>query len=115
MKKSVIGIVDTDQDARAILGDMHRIGFSHRDVSVLYPGQTGQRHVVYRHSSKAPEIALLGGGLGSALGAAAGLLASVGALILPGTQLLMSAGPTLAALSCGAAGAAVGCIAGALT
>jgi hypothetical protein len=115
MNKSIIGIIDSAQDAQSILGDLRRIGFGPSAVSVLYPDQKADRRFIYRHSSKAPEIALVCGGVGSALGAIFGLLASSGSLALRGGGLLIAAGPVLAALSCGAAGAALGCIIGALT
>jgi hypothetical protein len=55
-----------------------------------------------------------GVGAGGALGGTIGLLAGLGAIVLPGVGALVAAGPVLAALSGAAAGAAVGGIAGAL-
>src|SRR5262245_48557066 len=115
MKKSIIGIVDSQQDTQAIVGDLRRIGFGPNAVSVLYPEHVGDRKFVYRHSTKAPERALAGSGVGGVLGAIAGVLSSFGALTLPGQDMLVAAGPLLAALSCGAAGAALGGIAGAVS
>jgi hypothetical protein len=115
VNKSIIGIVDTDLDAQSILGDLRRVGFEPADISVLLPDNSGQRDFGYQQSSKAPEAALLGTGLGGMLGATLGACASLGLLNFPGLEAFALAGPMIAALSGGAAGAAIGCIGGALT
>jgi hypothetical protein len=112
---SIIGIVDTDRDAQSILGDLRRIGFAPGDISVLLPDSRGEHGFAYRQSNKAPEAALLGTGLGGALGAAFGALASLGALSWPILEPFVLAGPVIAAVSGGSAGAAIGCIGGALS
>jgi hypothetical protein len=114
MHRSIMGIVDTDVEAQSILGDLRRIGFQARDISVLASSAQGPHKFAYRPSSKAPERALLGVGVGAALGAGLALLASFGQLTVPGVQHMLAAGPLIAALSGGATGAALGCVAGAL-
>jgi hypothetical protein len=114
MNKSIIGIVDSLSEAQSILGDLRRVGFENTDVSILSPDQHGERDFGYLQRSKAPEAGLLGTCIGGAVGAVLGLLASFGALALPGLDVFVIAGPVIAALSGGAAGAAVGGITGAL-
>jgi hypothetical protein len=114
MKKSVFCIVKTDQQAEAIVGDLRASGFSHDDVSVLFPDTTGRRDLAHEGASKAPEGATAGGSAGVVLGGALGWLAGIGALAIPGLGPFIAAGPIMAALSGAAVGAAVGGTTGAL-
>jgi hypothetical protein len=126
MSKSIIGIVESNGDAEAILSDLHRIGFSAGDISVMLPGASASSGFRYRQRSKAPEGACLGACLGGLLGAAFGLVASLnGALSSHGGSIPSSAawlaalngsgnGLGFAALSGSAIGLAFGCALGAL-
>lgn len=114
MKKVVIGIVDGREKAEALVLALQQAGFSPADISVLFPDKHGTRDLAHERSTKAPEGALAGAGAGGAVGGTLGLLASVGAITIPGLGALLAAGPLLAALSGAAAGAAVGGVAGAL-
>jgi hypothetical protein len=114
MKRSVFCIVKTDQQAETIVGDLRAAGFSHDDVSVLFPDTTGRRDLAHEGSSKAPEGATAGGSAGVVLGGALGWLAGIGALAIPGLGPFIAAGPIMAALSGAAVGAAVGGLTGAL-
>jgi hypothetical protein len=114
MKKAVMCIVQNLSQAEAIVGELHRSGFSTNDVSVLFPNKEGTKDFAHEHHTKAPEGAIAGVGAGGAVGGTLGLLAGIGALAIPGLGPFIAAGPVLAALSGAAAGAAVGGIGGAL-
>lgn len=114
MSKSVIGIVDSKQQAETIVSDLQSAGFGLPDLSVLFPSPSGSQDFAFERGTKAPEGALAGVGTGGALGGTLGLLAGIGALAIPGLGPFIAAGPLLAALSGAAAGAAVGGITGAL-
>jgi hypothetical protein len=114
MKKSVLGIVDSDTRAEEIVKGLQAIGVSSSDVSVLFPDKEGTRDFAHEHHTKAPEGAIAGVGTGGVIGGTLGLLTGIGALAIPGLGPFIAAGPLMAALSGAAAGAAVGGIAGAL-
>jgi len=114
MPKSVFCIARTETQAEAIVGDLRAAGFSHDDVSVLFPDTTGTRDLAHEGATKAPEGAAAGGGAGGVLGGTLGWLAGIGALAIPGVGPFIAAGPIMAALGGAAVGAAVGGLGGAL-
>src|SRR4030095_11925554 len=114
MKKSVFCIVKSDQQAEAVVSDLRAAGFSHDDISVLFPDTTGRRDLGHEGASKAPEGATTGGSAGAVVGGALGWLAGIGALAIPGLGPFIAAGPIMAALSGAAVGAAGGGLSGAL-
>jgi hypothetical protein len=114
MKKSVIGIVETQIQAERIVDDLQQRGVASGDISVLFPDKRGSKDFAHEHNTKAPEGAVAGIGAGGVVGGTLGLLAGIGALAIPGVGPLIAAGPLMATLSGAAAGAAVGGIAGGL-
>jgi hypothetical protein len=112
--KAVLGLVPTQPQAEAIVGELQRSGFMNSDISALFPDKKGSRDFAHEQHTKAPEGAIAGAGAGGAIGGTIGLLAGIGALAIPGLGPFIAAGPIMAALSGFAAGAAVGGIAGAL-
>src|SRR5687768_17343989 len=114
MKASVMGIVETRDQAETILGALQQIGIASSDISILFPDKAGTRDFAHEHHTKAPEGAVAGASAGGVLGGAIGLLAGVGALAIPGLGPFIAAGPLMAALSGAAAGATAGGIVGAL-
>ena len=114
MKKSLIGIVETQIQAERIVADLQQRGVSSNDISVLFPDKRGSKDFAHEHNTKAPEGAVAGVGAGGVIGGTLGLLAGIGALAIPGVGPLIAAGPLMAALSGAAAGAAVGGITGSL-
>ena len=114
MKKSVIGIVETRDQAEQIVADLQAHGIPTGQISVLLPDKQGTKDFAHEHNTKAPEGAIAGVGVGGVLGGTLGLLAGIGALAIPGVGPLIAAGPLMAALSGAAAGAAVGGVTGAL-
>jgi hypothetical protein len=114
MKKSVIGIVETQVQAEAVVSDLQASGVPASQISVLFPDKQGTKDFAHEHNTKAPEGAIAGVGAGGAIGGTIGLLAGIGALAIPGVGPLIAAGPLMAALSGAAAGATLGGVAGAL-
>jgi len=114
MKKSVLGVAETDAQADAIVSGLEAIGLSTQDISVIFPDKQGTRDFAHQHNTKAPEGAVTGASAGGVVGGTIGLLAGVGALAIPGLGPFIAAGPLMAALSGAAAGAAVGGLTGAL-
>jgi hypothetical protein len=113
-KKAIIGLVTTEAQAQALVGELRTIGFSPNDISVLLPDTGGTRDFAHENNTKAPEGAVTGVSAGGALGGTLGLLAGIGALAIPGLGPFIAAGPLMAALSGAAVGAAVGGVTGAL-
>lgn len=113
-KKSVIGLVPSENSAEAVVNGLSDAGFSTAQISVLFPDKSGTRDFAHEKHTKAPEGAVAGVGAGGAIGGALGLLAGIGALAIPGLGPFIAAGPIMAALSGAAAGAAVGGVTGAL-
>jgi hypothetical protein len=114
MSKSVLCIVDNENQAIAIVDSLRRAGFSGNDISVLLPDKSGTRDFAHEQHTKAPEGAATGAGTGGAIGGALGWLDGIGALAIQGVGPFIAAGPIMAALSGAAVGAAVGGITGAL-
>jgi hypothetical protein len=114
MKKSVIGIVETQIQAERIVDQLQQSGVPSNEISVLFPDKRGGKDFAHEHHTKAPEGAVAGVGAGGVIGGTLGLLAGIGALAIPGVGPLIAAGPLMATLSGAAAGAAVGGIAGGL-
>ena len=114
MKKSVIGMVETQMQAERIVSEVQSGGVSPTQISVLFPDKQGTKDFAHEHNTKAPEGAIAGVGAGGVIGGTIGLLAGIGALAIPGVGPLIAAGPLMAALSGAAAGATVGGVAGAL-
>jgi len=114
MAKSVLCITKTEAQAIAIVDQLKAAGFSHNDISVLFPDKAGTKDFAHEQHTKAPEGAVTGAGTGGVLGGALGWLVGIGALAIPGLGPFIAAGPILAALSGAAAGAALGGVTGAL-
>lgn len=114
MKKAVMCIVQNQDQAQSVVGQLQGAGFSNNDISVLFPNKHGSKDFAHEHNTKAPEGAVAGASTGGVLGGTLGLLAGIGALAIPGLGPFIAAGPLLAALSGAAAGATVGGVTGAL-
>ena len=114
MKRSTLCLVDTEDQAAAIVEKLRSAGFSDNDISVLFPDKGSTRDFAHKKETKMPEGATIGASTGGALGGTIGLLAGIGALAIPGLGPFIAAGPIMAALSGGAIGAGVGGLTGAL-
>jgi hypothetical protein len=113
-KRTALCLVDTDEQARATVGQLTAAGFSQDDISVLFPDKGSTKEFAHQKETKLPEGATVGAGTGGVLGGTVGLLAGLGALAIPGLGPFIAAGPLMAALSGGAIGAGLGGLTGAL-
>ncbi len=97
-----------------IINQLKLAGFANDDISALLPDKTGLKDFGYQRSTKAPEGALSGGGIGGLAGAALGWVAWLGVLPARGLEPLIATGPLMTSLIGAALGALVGGIIGAL-
>jgi len=114
MAQAVFCLARTEAQAIRIVNQLKAAGFSHNDISVLFPDKAGTRDFAHEQHTKAPEGAAAGAGTGGVLGGTLGWLVGIGALAIPGLGPFIAAGPIMAALSGAAAGAALGGLTGAL-
>src|SRR6266446_4744777 len=114
MAKAVFCLTRTETQAVMIVDRLKAAGFSHNDISVLFPDTTSTKDFAHEQHTKAPEGAATGAGTGVLLGGALGWLVGIGALAIPGLGPFIAAGPIMAALSGAAAGGVLGGVTGAL-
>ena len=114
MSKAVFCIAQSTEQAESIVNDLNAAGFSHSDISVLFPDKSSTQDFAYEKHTKSPEGAAIGGSVGLGTGGVLGLLAGIGALAIPGVGPFIAAGPIMGALSGAAVGAAAGGLTGAL-
>jgi hypothetical protein len=110
-KKSVFCIAATRNQAEQVVEHLKDAGFSHEDVSLLFPKKGSMRDFAYESYSKGLEAVDARGGV---VGGALTWLGGVAELGIPGAGSFIAAGPVLAALSGGMMGSKVGGIAGGL-
>jgi hypothetical protein len=84
MKRSALCLVDTEDQAEAIVERLKSAGFSDNDISVLFPDKRSTRDFAHKKETKMPEGATIGASAGGAVGGTIGLLAGIGALAIPG-------------------------------
>lgn len=109
---SVFGILASRASAEAAVERLTAAGFSTEDVSVLMSGTDASKEVVAERNTKAD--ATTGVAVGGVVGGALGLLAGIGAVVIPGAGPLIAAGPIVASLAGLGVGGAVGGLVGAL-
>lgn len=104
--KTVVAAFRHHHDAEATVKELKKRGVPEKDISLIarHNGHTESGHPdgdgIHNLSS--------GIGWGGTLGGAAGLLASVGALVIPGIGPIVAAGPLAATLTGAVAGGVVG-------
>ena len=118
MKKSnkvVLGIFDSRSQVEACVTSLKNSGFRNSDISVLLPEMGDSKSFAHEKSTKAPEGATAGTGVGALLGGTLGWLVGAGVIAtIPILGPFVAAGPIMAALAGAAAGGAVGGLAGTL-
>jgi hypothetical protein len=112
--KSVFGIVGSRVEAEGLVEALQAAGFASGDISVLFPDKGATRDFAHAEGTKAPEGAVIGGGVGGVAGGVLGVLAGIGMIALPGLGMLIAAGPVMGLLGGAAVGAAAGGLVGAL-
>ena len=112
MAKTVIGLMDNLDEARAVVRELVESGIARDDIGFM----ANQKHEIpgtahlNEAEGQAASGALAGAGTGAALGGAAGLALAIAPLAIPGIGPILAAGPIIAAL----AGAGIGAVAGGL-
>lgn len=106
MSKMVIGAFDDHHSADTVVKELERNGVPNKEISVVAKndGKTEQGHP----SGHGTHDLSSGIGWGAAGGGAVGLLASAGALAIPGIGPILAMGPLAATLTGAAAGGLVG-------
>ena len=115
MSRTVVGLFDTLTEAQHVITDLTDVGFPRDDIS-LVANDAQSEYAKYLapgtvHRTDDAVTADEGAGFGAVVGGLTGILASLGALAIPGIGPVIAAGPLVAALT----GGAVGAVAGAAT
>lgn len=95
--------------ARSVVDELKAAGLPDQDIGIIAPSR--DKTVRTPQGGRAVNRAV---GVGAALGGAAGLLAGLGAFVLPGLGAVVAAGWLASALAGAAAGGAAGGVVGAL-
>ena len=117
--KTVIGLFDTVDDAHSAQNELLAAGIGRERVSLITSERSGgvdrtDRTDGNAEKTEAAEGAGIGATTGALAGGAAGLLASLGLLAIPGIGGLLAAGPLVAILTGAGVGAATGGLLGGL-
>ena len=111
---AVFGIFSNRLQVEEAMNALRLDGFRPTDISVLYPENSGTKDFAHEKSTKAPEGAAAGIGIGVIAGGALGWLAGIGAFAVPELAPFAAAGPIVGAMAGAGAIGALGCVAGAL-
>ncbi len=109
---AAFGIFESRASAEAAVDRLTAAGFSTQEVSVLMSGADASKQVETEKNTK--EDATTGVAVGGVVGGTLGLLAGIGAIVIPGAAPLIAAGPLVASLAGLGVGGAVGGLVGAL-
>jgi uncharacterized protein (TIGR02271 family) len=111
--KTIVGMFDNASEAHRAVDELTRLGLSRNDISIV-AGKRDDTADIGEDKTKAAEGAGIGATTGAIAGGAAGILASLGLLAIPGIGWLLAAGPIVATLTGAGIGAAAGGIIGGL-
>src|SRR2546422_1714984 len=116
MAKTVIGLMDNLDEARAVVRDLVESGIPRDDIGFM----ANQKHELpgtarLNEGEGSVSGALAGAGTGAALGGAAGLALALAPLAIPGIGPILAAGPIIAAMAGASIGALAGGVIGGLT
>lgn len=107
---TVTKVFDSYDQARQALSAVEAAGYPSGDISIVANKHVSREHADVEQVSDTAK----GAGIGGALGAAAGLLAGLGLMAIPGLGPVVAAGWLASTAAVAAAGAAAGGIVGAL-
>jgi uncharacterized protein (TIGR02271 family) len=114
MAKTVIGLMDTQQEAEDVVRELTTAcGCERGDIGLMtrrVEGDSGRHAAGDDDSDEGLSGALTGAGTGAAVGGVVGLVAGVASLAIPGFGPIIAAGPIASTL----AGAGIGAVAGGL-
>jgi hypothetical protein len=111
---AAFGIFANVANAEAAIDGLTMAGFSNQALSVLLSDKDEARVHATENPTTDSEGAAAGAGVGGVVAGALGLLAGIGALVLPGVGPFIAAGPIMASLAGLSVGGPVGGFAGAL-
>jgi hypothetical protein len=112
--KKIVGVFDSDMEARSAIDGLKQQGYSADEISVIGKNKDDMKEIKEATGTKAPEGAATGAATGGVAGGVTGLLAGLGLLAIPGIGPILAAGPIAAALTGAAVGAGAGGIVGGL-
>jgi uncharacterized membrane protein len=112
--KKIVGVFRTEQQAVEAIESLKRQGYRSDEISVVTKNKDDMASVERETGSKAPEGVATGAAAGGMLGGAAGLLAGLGLLAVPGIGPILAAGPIATTLTGLAVGAGAGGLVGGL-
>ncbi len=115
MSRTVVGLFDSLTETQHAVNDLMDAGFKRDDISLVANDARNEYAKYLRpgtlHSTDDAVTADEGAGFGAVVGGLTGILASLGALAIPGIGPVIAAGPLVAALT----GGTIGAVAGAAT
>jgi outer membrane lipoprotein SlyB len=118
MQKAVVCVVQSRDEAIAIIEQLQAAGIANAEISAVFPHHEDGHEFARKYQVDIPDAALpggvVGGTAGAFIGGTIGLLAGVGALAIPGIGPLVAAGPLVALLAGASTGATFGAVAGGL-
>jgi uncharacterized protein (TIGR02271 family) len=122
MAKTVVGLMNTTEEAQGVINSLINSGFDRKDVGMMARREGGEREGTGTYAGTETRTrkeadsggALEGAGTGAAIGGGAGLLVGLAALAIPGIGPIVAAGPIATALTGLGIGAAAGGVIGAL-
>jgi uncharacterized protein (TIGR02271 family) len=122
MAKTVVGLMETTEEARDVISRLIESGFDREDIGMMARREGGETEGTGTYtgtetrSRKEADTGgtLEGAGTGAAIGGGAGLLLGLAALAIPGIGPIVAAGPLATALAGLGIGAAAGGVIGAL-
>ena len=111
--KSVFGIYEDWESAKGALVELQEFGFTNRDLSILVNAENAEKDALAPEKhTKTPQGLAVGAASGAMIGGSLGLLAGLGALVVPGVGPMLAVGPILSALTGMGMGGAAGGIVG---
>ena len=81
--ESVICIANTPEQADRIVRQLKDVGFTHDDISVLFPDKETTHAFAHEKNTKAPVGAVTGASTGGVVGGVLGWIVGIGALAIP--------------------------------
>lgn len=115
MAKQVVGLFSSMADARSAVSDLQNSGFTSDSISLVARNTDDTNTTTDGDGgTRASEDAAFGAVSGTLVGGAAGVLAGLGLLAIPGIGPVLAAGSLATALGLGAAGAGIGAASGGL-
>jgi len=112
MIKKISATFEREEQAIQAIHDLQAAGYNQDNISIVTKDRKESEALRTETGTKAPEGLTAGAITGGTLGGAAGVIASLGALAIPGVGPLLAAGPIAAGLAGATVGAGIGGLTG---